>query len=113
MSQPLIIGAISIAVIDTTIADLTDSDSNGPQLKIIIGGFVVLVTLLALSDYREDIADSLAILILLATVIGPKGGAISHLIDKLTGDPKRIGDSVVQGAVTGLNIASSKSVKQS
>lgn len=82
MSQPLIIGAITIAVVDTTVADLRTSN-GGPKFRIIIGGFVVVITLLAVSDYSEQLADSFAILIVLATVFGPKAGGISEFLSKV------------------------------
>lgn len=103
MSQPLIIGAVAIAAIDTTITDLQSNDNKGPQLRILIGGFVVMVTLLALSDANEQLADSLALLILLSTLVGPKGGALSKLIVKLSVNPVAIatGQTVVAGATAG------------
>lgn len=118
MSQPLIIASISIAVVDTAITDLRKNDTHQvPALRIVAGGVVVMVVLLALSDANEQVADSIAILILLATLIGPKGGAISTLLSKLIGADSiaalQAGGGVVQGAITGQNIASSKTVKQS
>lgn len=116
MSQPLIIGAVSLAVIDTTIVDLKGSTSKSPTFKIVLGGFIVMVVLLALSDSQEELADSLALLILLATLVGPKGGALSDLLTKLTAgqiDPTKTGQTVAQAAIKGQNIASSQTVKQS
>lgn len=101
MSQPLIIGAVGLAVLDTAVADLQSSSSKGPQFRIVIGGFVVMVGLLALSDYKEDIADGLAILILLTTLVGPKGGTIGTLVTKLTAQGSKVGASVVAGANKG------------
>lgn len=103
MSQPLIIGAVTIAAIDTVITDLQSNDNKGPQFRILIGGFVVMVTLLALSDANEQLADSLALIILLATLVGPKGGALSKTIIKLTGnaETRRIGEGVISGAQAG------------
>lgn len=83
MSQPLIIGAITVAVIDTTVADLRSTTGNTPAFRIIIGGFVVVVTLLAVSEYSEELADGFALLILLATVFGPKAGGISSFLSKV------------------------------
>lgn len=84
MSQPLIIGAVGVAILDTTITDLTDHNtSNGPSFRIVIGGFVVMVGLLALSDAAEELADAMAILILVGTLVGPKGGALSTLVSKM------------------------------
>lgn len=86
MSQPLIIGAVSVAVADTVITDLRNTQtSNVPALRIIVGGVVVMVVLLAVSDSHEEIADSVAILILLATLIGPKGGALATTLNRLVG----------------------------
>lgn len=100
MSQPLIIGAITIAVLDTTVADLRSTTGNTPAFRIIIGGFVVVITLLAVSDYSEELADSFAILILLATLIGPKSGGISEFLSKvLKSDyvpPATLGKPIVQ-----------------
>src|SRR3954466_14375373 len=101
MSQPLIIGAVGVALLDTTITDLTDHDTaNGPSFRIILGGFVVMVSLLALSDVSEELADSMAILILVATLIGPKGGALSKVINKAVGGsykpPASLGKPIVQ-----------------
>lgn len=100
VSQPLIIGAISIAVIDTTVADLRTTTKNVPTFRIIIGGFVVVVALLAVSEYNEELADSFAILVLLATVFGPKAGGISSFLSKvLKADyvpPASLGTPIVQ-----------------
>lgn len=84
MSQPLIIGAVTLAVIDTTVNDLRKSSSKGPSFRIVIGGFIVAIGLLALSDYQEDLADGLAILILLTTMFGPNGGALADLLTRTT-----------------------------
>jgi len=73
-----------VAVIDTVVGDLISNDNKGPQFRIVIGGFIVLVTLLALSDFQEDVADSLAIVILLATLFGPKGGSLSKVLSRIT-----------------------------
>ena len=41
-----------------------------------------MVTLLAVSDASEELADSFALIILLATLFGPKGGGISSVLTK-------------------------------
>jgi hypothetical protein len=85
VSQPLIIGAVTLAVADTAITDLrSNTAANVPAFRIIIGGFIVTVMLLALSDSHEEIADTVAILIVLTTLVGPKGGAVFQLLTKLT-----------------------------
>lgn len=84
MSQQLIIGSVAIAVVDTVVTDLQATQSKGPSFRIVIGGFVVLVTLLAISETNEQLADGFAVAILLATLIGPKGGALTKLVTKLT-----------------------------
>ena len=110
LSQPLIIGAVSLAVIDTAVSDLRKSTgAKAPQFKIIIGGFVVVVVLLALSDSQEELADSIAIVILLATLFGPNAGALATLITKLTGgkyDPTAVGQDVISAAQRGADKAS-------
>lgn len=100
MSQSLIIGSVTIAALDTTIHDLTDKNkSNGPSFRIVIGAFVVLIVLLAVSDSNEELADAFAILILLSTLFGPSGGALSDLIGKVTKSgyvpPASIGKPIV------------------
>lgn len=114
MSQPLIIASVTIAMADTAITDLRKSGASVPALRIVFGGVIIMVVLLAVSDFNEEIADSVAILILLATLIGPKGGALNTLLGKLVGpDSVATGQNIVQDAIKGQNIASSKTVKQS
>lgn len=85
MSQPLIIGSITIAALDTTISDLRLHEANkGPSFRIVIGAFVVMVVLLVVSDSNEELADAFALLILLSTLFGPTGGALSDLIERVT-----------------------------
>lgn len=101
MSQPLIIGCVSVAVLDTTINDIRGTPgTRAPAFRIIIGGFVVMVVLLALSDVNEELADGMALLIVLGVLFGPKGGSLSDLISKTTSKgyvpPASTGTSIVQ-----------------
>lgn len=111
MSQPLIIGAVSLAAIDTVVTDLRgkSKDSNSPSFRIVIGGFVTIVALLALSDYNEELADTLALIILLATLFGPNGGGLADFLNKAMGPDairtQQIGAGIVQDATKGVNIA--------
>jgi len=68
-----------------------------------------MVVLLAVSDSQEELADSLAIIILLATLFGPNAGALATLITKLTGgkyDPSKVGADAVAAAQRGADKAS-------
>lgn len=83
--QPIIIGCMAVAVLDTTIVDLRKSTNKSPAFRIILGGFVVTVALLVVSDSQPEIAETVALLILLATLFGPNGTALADLLAKLTG----------------------------
>lgn len=100
MSEPLIIGSVALAVIDTTVGDLIDSNQRGPSFKVVIGGFIVTIVLLVVSEANEEVADGLAVVLLLATLFGPKGGALSTVIGKVTGlpNPQGIGEAAIATA---------------
>lgn len=88
MSQPLVLGAMAVAVADTSINYLSKSTSEQvrtPPIKVIVGGLVVTVGLLVISEQNEKFADSMALLIMLATVFGPNGNALAKAIDKVAG----------------------------
>ena len=88
MSQQLIVGSVAIAVLDATVSDLQANNAGiGPPLKVLIGGFVVVVVLLVASDFNEELADAFAVLLLLATLFGPKGGGITKLVLNVTTKP--------------------------
>lgn len=84
MSQELVIGAVALAVVDTSISNLKKTTTRAPAMKIVLGGFVTVVALLLVSEASEDIADTVAVIILLSTLFGPTGGALADLVTKVT-----------------------------
>lgn len=86
----MIIGCMAVAILDTTINDLRSNTNKSPAFKIILGGFVVTVTLLIVSDSQPEIAETMALLILLATLFGPNGTALADLATKLTTNPATV-----------------------
>lgn len=104
--QALIIGGMSIAILDTTIQDLKTHSNRGPAIKVILGGFIVTVTLLIVSDSQPELAESLALLILLATLFGPNGTALTDLVTKVTSG-KVTTQTVAANTATGTHVIQS------
>ncbi len=104
MSKALILGSMTVAVADATVNNLTrNTTARMPSSRILIGGFVVSVGLLLLSDANEQIADTAAILILLAVLFGPNGGSLNRLVAGLTtSDIRTVNNSAVPTSGSGL-----------
>lgn len=82
-------------------------------MKIILGGFIVTVTLLVVSDSQPELAESMALLIMLATLFGPNGNALTDLITKLTTNPTKVGNQVAAAAHKGATTTSGTNVIES
>jgi len=72
-AQPVIAASMGAAVAVNTVAALKASDAPLPGPRLIAGGFIVTVSLLLLSEVQPNIATSLALLIVVASLIGPNG----------------------------------------
>lgn len=82
LSQPLIVGSIAIGTTNTIINQIQKHE--GSKLpRTVFGGFAVAVGLLFLSELSDDLATSLALLIMVASLVG-SSGALANLISKLT-----------------------------
>lgn len=84
-SQTVVLGAMTVTVLNASVASLSKSTVKYPALRILFGGFIVTVTLLVVSDYNAQLAEAFAILIMLGTVIGSNGEGLIALAGKLTG----------------------------
>lgn len=82
MSQKLVLGAIAVGTGSTVVAEIR-KDKKGDIPRTIFAGFVVAILLLFLSEGQEELADSLALLIMVAAIIGPNGTELIGLVNKL------------------------------
>ena len=83
-TQAIILASMSVAVGNTVVSSLTTEQVRAPAPRILIGGFVATIGLLVASEAYPQIAESLAILIMLATLFGPNGTALVNTITRLT-----------------------------
>ena len=82
MSQNLVLGAISVATTSTVISEIR-KDRKDQIPRTVLAGFVVAIALLFLSESQGNLSDSLAILIMVAAIIGPNGSEAINLFNKL------------------------------
>jgi inorganic pyrophosphatase/exopolyphosphatase len=82
MSQKLVLGAMAVGTTSTVVAQIRKNE-RGKIPRTVLAGFVVAIALLFLSESQTDLADSIAVLIMVAALIGPNGTEILGLINKL------------------------------
>ena len=88
MSKELtIVGAMGTATVLSLVHDLTHvhRGSRAPAIAIPIGGFMATVGLLALSGPVPDVAVGFALLVLIASMIGPNGQEFVNMLNNLVG----------------------------
>jgi len=82
MSQKLVLGAMAVGTTSTVVAQIRQND-KGKIPRTVLAGFVVAIALLFLSESQAELADSIAVLIMVAALIGPNGNEIMGLVNKL------------------------------
>lgn len=83
-AQSIILGTMAITIIDATIGNLESSKARVPASRILIGGYLVTMVLLVGSEVSPSVAEGMSILIMLGSLFGPNGGALTQLVSKLT-----------------------------
>lgn len=105
-SQKLILGCMAIATANTVFANMRKKGERKPAPRIVIGGMAVAIALLFLSELQQEFAEALAVVILVASLVGPNGteliNAISELV-KSDGRVQQIAASRTGAAGTGIN----------
>lgn len=83
--QPVILASMAVAVIDSSVGNLQrNPKSYVPPSRIIFGGFIITIGLLIGSEINGQVAEALAILIVLGSIFGPTGGGLAHMISHLS-----------------------------
>lgn len=82
-AQMVILGSVGISVANNTVANLMRSNDRVPPLRPLVGGFFLASGLLVLSEFKPEPAKAIAILVLVASLIGPNGTALISLAEKL------------------------------
>ena len=87
----LILGAMTVTVVETTVAALaSDTASKVAPVRILIGGYLVTVALLIGSDVNEEVAQAFALLIMLASIFGPNGTTVAKVVTRVTGGKSKL-----------------------
>jgi len=84
MSQKLVLGAMAVGTTSTVVAQVRKDQKNQIP-RTILAGFVIAIALLFLSEGQTELAEAIAILIMIASLIGPNGTEIINLVSKLVG----------------------------
>jgi len=84
-TQTYILGAMLITVTDAAISNLIGEGSGkkAPAVRIVVGGWLVTVVLLAVSDSQPDLVAGFATLIMLGSIFGPNGAAILKVVQRV------------------------------
>lgn len=91
-AQKVILAAMLVVVLTSALSAITDKKgSKYPPAKILIGGFGATVILLVFSEFKPGIARSLAILAMVASLVGPNGTVITDTLVKVTGSNPAVG----------------------
>lgn len=98
MTKPVILGAMTVAVADSALANMQRTKSPYPTAKIVVGGWVVAIGLLAISDRHPSFARTTALLIMFATLAGPNNTALLSTLSHATGG---VGFTVAKGSGLG------------
>ncbi len=83
MSQGLILGSMAVATTSTTVKQIRKSESTKIP-RTVFAGLMLAVVLLFLSEGQPELAESVALLIMVAALIGTGAEAI-NLGNKLVG----------------------------
>jgi hypothetical protein len=89
-SQKLIVGCMVIATANTVFANMRRENKKVPAPRIVIGGFAVAIALLFMSELQSEFAEALALVILLASLVGPNGTEIINAVTNLVGSDNRV-----------------------
>jgi hypothetical protein len=100
-SQKLIVASIAIATANTVFANMRKEDSKVPAPRIVIGGFAVAIGLLFLSELQSEFAEAMALVILVASLVGPNGTELVNAVTNLTSSDKRVKDIGAKRPVRG------------
>lgn len=84
-SQSVVLGSMVLTVGNAALYDLSTSGRKAPAIKIMVGGFILTISLLALTDAQPAIGEGLAVLIAIGSVLGPSGDTLIKWLAKLSG----------------------------
>lgn len=104
-TQTIIVASMTVAVVNATVASLSKSQTKGPPARIIIGGWVLTVGLLLGSEAQPGIAESIAVLVLFASLFGPNGTVLADALTKATTSTKAIAVKKGSGIAIGAGNA--------
>jgi len=82
--QQIIVLSVGVATANNVVANATKADSK-PWFPVVMGGLGISVGLLIASEFQSEVATGFAVLILVASLIGPNGTALANLLVNLTG----------------------------
>jgi hypothetical protein len=89
-SQKLIVAAMAIATANTVFANMRRENKKVPAPRIVIGGFAVAIGLLFMSELQSEFAEAMALVILVASLVGPNGTEIINAVTNLVGSDQRV-----------------------
>lgn len=102
-SQAIVLGSMIVVTIDSGVKTLLDDGSRVPQTRIVIGGFLVTIGLLMLSEAAPKVAEGMAILILAAELFGPTGGGLAKTVKTVTSKaPQIVGANPTSTQIPGI-----------
>lgn len=84
-SQKLIVGCMVIATANTVFANMRKEKAKKPAPRIVVGGFAVAIALLFMSELQAEFAEALAVVILVASLVGPNGTELINAVTRLVG----------------------------
>lgn len=76
--------AMAVTVAVTAIGNMRKDKKRTPDPRILIGGFAATIMLLVASEFSDDIPEGLAILSMIATLVGPNGEATWDMVNNIS-----------------------------
>ena len=102
-TQTVILASMTVAVSGNAISAVVESDNRSemaPAIKVGAAGLALTVGLLVVSEFQPKIASSVAILLMVASLLGPKGTALFDAIMRAVNGGKPSNKRVTSGGGT-------------